>query len=172
MADNTAYTALQNAVKALQDQLDAAYVQMNKLINDYDFVWMKAVLNDPRVVNTVNGWISGASTSGTFWKGPDAQKERDHAILYIVGMNDKIKAQQNVIDNLKLRIKDAQDRVTNYEKNSPVLQAQIAADQSKTLQNTVVTIAGIFVFLLIVFGVYKLLTRTKSKGAAPAAAAA
>lgn len=148
----TGYDTLQQAVADAQKVLNDEKATLTSLRNDSTYIRQKAILTDPRVINTPNGWIDGA---GVFWQGGDAQAQHAQGAEIVRTHEARIAAQQEVITNAEKTLDAARVALANYEKNSPIGQQAAIAEKDaaakRTLIVTVVIIGVVVVAISIVF---------------------
>lgn len=160
----TAYETLQQTFAAKQAIYDAADAKFKAVRDDAGIASLKAILNDPRVVNTVNGWIDGGSVNGTFWKGADAQQARTNAIASITKNNADVTAAANARTDALNQLNIAKTNLSTYENSSPVLGADIAAraaDVVRKNSQTVLLIVGVLGAIALLFAAIKAFAKNK-----------
>ena len=170
MATNSAYDALKQKVADLTTAISKKESEVSALQNDPNYPANAAIrtkLQNPPVQMFGDG---GALEFQNWYK---ANKATIDAAYYAAEARDTaLKARQGELASLKVQLADANKSLSDYEKNSPTLKAQVADDllstvgafknASDAIKNDRVLVIGIVVLIVAIIGIIFYAVKRKS----------
>lgn len=163
----TGYEVLQQAVAEAQRLLNEERARLTAMQQNAEYVRVRTILSDSRVMNNPRAWIDSA---GTYWEGNDAASAHTAGANFRNNHEALMGEQSSVITRAQTALNDARQALTDYEKNSPIGQqaAQSAADSAKDAasKKTLIVTVVIVGIVVIVVSVVTYFVRKKKKATA------
>lgn len=147
----TAYTNLKQRVLDLTAQADRLRADIAALRGDASYVEFSAKID--RLVKGGYGPNTWIDVNGIAWDGNDARQARASANTHVNSVNATLTSKQGLLNDIERPesglLAVAQKNLSEYEKNSPTITAQLVGDLQTSARKTLIVIGVIIVVITI-----------------------